>query len=1075
MKKITIYIVMATLCLFLKVKAQVSTIAIKGRITDENGLPISNATIKVKDSKSLTISNTEGLFNLSNVQLGSTLVISSIGYKSNEIHITKSAEYLVIRMPTEDNGLNEVQVVSTGYQNIPNERTTGSFAQPIKEAFDSRVSTDILSRLNGITSGLVFNANTGNTINGQLDINIRGRSTIRANDQPLVVVDNFPYSGDLSNINPNDVASITVLKDAAASSVWGVKAGNGVIVITTKKGKINQGLKISFNSNLTIINKPNLYYNPNFLISPDYIEIEKFLFDKGKYTSALSDVINHPAISPAIEIMANINKLSLSDSLSAMNRLRKIDVRKQNEEYFYRRGFTQQYAINLSGGTEKASYYISSGVDKTQQNLKANDNQRFTLNTLSTFKPLENLEFTAGIYYTKTLSNTDNTLNTIVNQTASYYPYIQYADSNNNHLAITRNYSNTFISSAPSKGFLDWNYVPLNELGLTQNSNNSNDTRIVTGLKYDIIKGLNLDLKYQYQKSFSERNTYQNKDTYYARNLINQFSILSNDQVIDYNVPVGGILNYQNGSINSQNFRAQLSFAKSIGDHDFSILTGYELSQSTTDIKGGAMYGYDNELAIYNPVNYNIYYDTNPSGGSNIPDGVFIGGTLERLRSTYAIGSYTYKQKYTLTGSTRVDGSNYFGVQTNKKSVPLWSLGSKWDVSDEDFYNIKWLPQLSLSMSYGFNGNLDRSTTGITTFYRLSNARFTKINYADVGNIGNPELKWEKIKQTKLGLTFASNDNRLTGSFEYFFKKGVDLIGSTLLAPNTGVISFNGNFAEIAGKGYDLTLNSRNFRGKFAWQTSLLISQATDKVTKYDIKATNGQLVSSDGLNGRSIVPIVGKPVYSVLSLPWGGLDPENGDPIGFINGSKSKDYAALNATRLEDLKYNGSARPTVFGGISNTFSYEDLSLTVNVSFKFNYYFRMPSLSYTNLFGNSIQGNSDYARRWKNQGDELETHVPSAVYPANAGRDRFYASSSILVEKGDNIRLQDIGLNYTFRKSKWTFIPINDIQLYAYINNIGVLWKATNSDVDPDFIPGSSTTSIYPTPRSFSVGLKTNF
>lgn len=1075
MKKLAIYIVMAVLCLNFEAKAQVSTLTLKGKIIDANKIPVVGANVKVKGKQLFATTTTDGTFTINNAGLGTTLIISSIGFFTKEISDVQKLNLGEITLEADNNELREVEIVSTGYQNIPKERATGSFAQPIKEAFESRVSTDVLSKLNGITSGLVFNSNTGNTANGQFDINIRGRSTIRANDQPLIIVDNFPYSGDINNINPNDVASVTVLKDAAASSVWGVKAGNGVIVITTKKGKLNQQLKVSLNSNLTIAEKPDLFYNPNFLSSSDYIEIEKFLYDKGKYGAQLADIVNYPSISPAVEIMANNGKLTSLDSLSAINNLKNTDVRNQNSRYFYRKPVIQQYAINLSGGTEKVSYFVSSGLDKSLQNLRGNDNQRITISTLNTFRPLKNLELSAGFYYTKTDANSDNTLNTVLSQNSTYFPYIQYADINNNPLAITRTYRNNFTNSAISKGFLDWNFFPLNELGLTQNNSKTTDSRITTGLNYELIKGISFDVKYQYQKSINENKVYRNKDTYFSRNLVNQFSVLDNDHVIDYNIPVGGVLNYNNGSTVSQNFRAQLNLARTIGSHDFSVLAGYELSQSSTDLKGGTLYGYDDELVTYGSVNYNTYYQTNPVGGAYIPDGIAIGGTLERLRSVFAIGSYVYKDKYTVTGSTRIDGSNYFGVATNQKSVPLWSVGAKWNVSSEKLYKLSWLPQLNLSVSFGYNGNLDRSSTGITTFYRLSNAKFTRIGFAEVGNIGNPDLRWERIRQTKLGLDFVSIDNRLSGSFEFYLKKGVDLIGSTLLAPNTGVMNFNGNFAEMKGKGFDLSLNSRNITGRFSWLTAILISHATDKVTKYDIVAANGQQVNSDGLNGKSIVPIVGRPVYSVFSLPWAGLDPNNGDPLGFINGNKSKDYTALNATELSDLKYNGSARPTFFGGISNTFSYADLSLTINISFKLNYYFRQPSVSYTNLFQNSILPNSDYGNRWKKPGDELNTNVPSLVYPHNSARDDFYTNSSILVEKGDHIRLQDIGLNYTFRKSKWSFIPVNDIQLYAYVNNVGILWKATKTNFDPDFVPSSTTTTIFPTPRSFSLGVKVNF
>src|SRR5690606_24887505 len=206
--------------------------------------------------------------------------------------------------------------------------------------------------------------------NGDLDISIRGRSTINANDQPLLVVDNFPYSGRITDINPNDVVSVTVLKDAAAASIWGVRAGNGVIVITTKSGRVNQKTTVSFNSNVTITDRPDLHYNPNFLASADYIDIEHFLFTKGRYTADLSNRTTFPAVSPVVEIMANTSALSTADSLAAINHLKSIDARDLNRDVFFRNAVNQQYALSFSGGGDKSSFYVSSGYDQNMQSLK---------------------------------------------------------------------------------------------------------------------------------------------------------------------------------------------------------------------------------------------------------------------------------------------------------------------------------------------------------------------------------------------------------------------------------------------------------------------------------------------------------------------------------------------------------------------------------------------------------------------------------------------------------------------------------------------------------------------------------
>lgn len=1071
MKKMTIIFVLALLCLFDRTQGQEKTITVKGRVVDEKRMPIPSVSVKIKQNRTSINTNSDGYFSLDNVKVTDKLVITHVAYGMKEIAVNGRQDLGdILLLP--DNQLREIEIVSTGYQNLPKERATGSFTQPIKEAFDSRVSTDVISRLKGITSGLVFNANTGNTVNGQTDLNIRGRSTINANDQPLIVVDNFPYSGNINNINPNDVATVTILKDAAASSIWGVRAGNGVIVITTKKGQLNQPFKISLNSNITTTGAPDLTYNPNFLPSSTYIEIEKFLYEKGKYNTVLSDLINYPTISPAVEILANGGKLTSADSTVQINRLKTIDVRDANKNLFYRPAIHQQHQLNLSGGSAQLSYYFSAGYDKELQTLKRNDNDRLTLSTTNSYRPLKNLELSSGIYLTKNVANRDHTLSTLTGNQQLNYPYLRYQNDNGMPLSVTRIYRESYITSAPAKGFLDWSYVPLNEPEATTNQSNAMDTRLFAGANYQLIAGLNIELKYQYQKTITENRILYGLSSYTTRNLINQYAILTNGLVTGYNVPVGDILSSQNSNLDARNLRGQVSYNKSFGMHDISLLSGYEISQTKGNSTGFTIYGYNDETGAFKDVNSNTLYPLNPSGNALISSGISINGTIERLRSAYAIGSYGYDQKYTFTASARIDGSNYFGINANQKSVPLWSAGAKWNLDQEEFYPFKWLPKLSLSATFGYNGNLDRSTTGVTVFNTVNNARFTGLNYAEITSFGNPELRWEKSSQTKFGIAFALIHNTLSGNVDYYLKKGIDLIGTTILAPSSGVSRFRGNFAEMKGRGLDISLNSNNLKGKFNWRSYLLFSHAADRVTQYDLTAASNQILNADGYNGKSIVPVIGRPVFSVFSLTWAGLEPQTGNPQGYLNGTVSTDYAALNTTKLDELKYHGPGRPTIFGNLTNAFDYKDFSLIVNISYKFGYYFKSPSVNYSLLYGNSLIPNQDYENRWKKPGDEQDTHVPSSVYPTNTARDNFYANSSILVDKADHIRLNDISLSYTFKKARLQQLPFESLQIYGYVNNLGILWKRTASKLDPDFIPQVTTTTLAPSPRSFAFGLK---
>jgi len=1082
MKKFLLFIVLATLCLFFRAEAQTS-FTIKGRVTDSSdNKPIQGATIKIISSKVATSTNEKGEFSIISIANTGRLMISYIGFKTIFINFDAAVKAdLHISLAEEKNALNEVSIVSTGYQSLSKGQATGSFAQPVKEMYDDRVSTDVLSKLNGITSGLLFNSNTTTSQTG-LDISIRGRSTIFANDQPLIVIDNFPYSGDINNINPNDVESVTVLKDAAAASIWGVRAGNGVIVITTKKGKKNQPLKVGFNANLTVFAKPNLNYNPNQLSSSSYIGLEKYLFNQGYYDPLLSDTYDLPVISPVVQLLASerAGTISAADVNTQLNALSKINLNDQVSKYFYQNAANQQYALNFSSGSDKAIYYFSAGYDEDLATLKDNANQRITVNTQNTFYPTKNLEINVGLNAVQSNHKTDNTLN----QTQNFlFPYSQLADAKGNPLAIPFGYASTFIQNAPASGFLDWTYSPLDQLGESNITNKDNDIRFTTGLKYTFIKGLSASVKYQYENASLQYRDFESQQSYYTRNLINQYSILTNGIVSGYNIPLGGILNQSNANTISNNVRGQLNYNLDWKNSSIVALAGYELSQTSSASNSSTLYGYNDANATFSNIDAVDAFALNPNNYATINSGLGSGGTLDRIRSSFANIAYTYKERYTLSGSGRIDGSNYFGVATNQKSLPLWSAGGKWAINKEDFYTLSWLPVLDLRATYGYNGNLDRSVTGVTTLQFNSNAQYTNLPYSIISNIGNPDLRWEKTAIANLALDFGIKDNVVTGSFEYYLKRETDLLGYKSLPENTGVPTLQpleGNFSDMTGNGFDLSVTTRNLNGTLKWSTTVLFSHATDKVTQYEAAPNQyaETLVAADG-NQTLAAPIVGKPVFGLYSYKWGGLDPANGNPIGYLNGSKSEDYTDINEnTPVGGLVYSGPARPTYFGGINNRFGYKGFSLEVQVNYKLGYYFRRPTINYYNITSAAtsfLSVNRDYNIRWMKPGDEKTTNVPSMVYPFDYDRSYFYEYSSINVDNGDNIRLQDINLSYDFNKAAYPRLPFNNLRLFLYANNIGILWRANHDGIDPDAVPTAGSNTTMPNPRSISFGIKGTF
>jgi hypothetical protein len=416
-----------------------------------------------------------------------------------------------------------------------------------------------------------------------------------------------------------------------------------------------------------------------------------------------------------------------------------------------------------------------------------------------------------------------------------------------------------------------------------------------------------------------------------------------------------------------------------------------------------------------------------------------------------------------LSLSARRDESNLFGVNSNQKGVPLWSAGLAWNLMQEPFWRAGWLSYLKLRLTYGYSGNVDNSRSAYTTIAYQPNNPYIHIPYADILNPPNPELRWERVGMLNTGMDFALRGERLSGSIDFFIKKAKDLISPAPVDPTTGFNQLYINSGRTRGRGVDLQLNSRNLKGALAWNTTLLFSWNRNKVTDYYNSATTSAFYVSDGL---ALNPVGGRDVYGIYSYRWAGLDPQTGDPRGYVQGQVSKDYNALvNSSTLGDLHYEGSAIPVYYGALRNTLSWRGISLSANITYKLGYFFRKTSINYSDLFSRWT-GSSDYALRWQKPGDESRTSVPSLVYPADANRDQFYTYSEATVARGDHIRLQDLRLGYQLERERSRWLPFRQAELFVYAANLGILWRANKWGIDPDYGNG------LPSPRTISLGLK---
>ncbi|HXO75188.1 MAG TPA: hypothetical protein VN824_08145, partial [Puia sp.] len=572
------------------------------------------------------------------------------------------------------------------------------------------------------------------------------------------------------------------------------------------------------------------------------------------------------------------------------------------------------------------------------------------------------------------------------------------------------------------------------------------------------------EAKYQLEQASGENRQLYSADSYYVRNLVNSFTQVTGDNIVRP-VPLGAILDQTHNELAAHALRGQLNFSQTWGRHQVTAIGGAEVRQDNSRYNSSRAYGYNPELLTYTNVDL---VSTFPFYGGLGNDGAIynpmqFGQVLNRFVSFYGNGSYSYDNRYTVSVSARKDESNLFGVNSNQKGVPLWSAGLAWNVAGEGFWHVDMLPYLKLRLTYGYSGNVDNSRSAYTTIAYQTTNPYTHVPYASILNPPNPELRWERVGMTNIGLDFGLRGDRITGSVDYYIKKGRDLISPAPVDLTTGFTLLYINSGKTRGQGLDLQLSSRNLTGAFGWNTTLLFSWNRSKVVDYYNNISTGSFYVSDGL---AVNPVPGRDVYGLYSYRWAGLDGQTGDPQGYLNGQVSKDYSALvNNSQLADLKYNGSAIPVYFGALRNTFSWRGISVSANISYKLDYFFRRTSINYTSLFSGWV-GNRDYVLRWQQPGDEKRTNVPSMVYPADADRDQFYTYSDATIARGDNVRLQDLNIGYQLDRQHQRWLPFKRLQVYMYAANLGIIWRANKWNVDPDYGAG------IPAARTISLGLK---
>jgi TonB-linked SusC/RagA family outer membrane protein len=1081
------------------------SIVYKGTVTDENGKPMAGTTVKVKDSRKITYTTPKGTFAIYGPKKGGSLIISYVGYLTKEITLSGvDPNQVSVKMVPGSNNLGEVNVVSTGYQDLPKERATGSFEVITKEQLQHTTDPNLLRRLEGITTSINFNnqlisANSSSTLARNapppiVNLTIRGKNTLpRAANEftgvPLVVIDGIasPYSIDY--INPNEVESITILKDAASASIWGSRAANGVIVVKTKRGSYQKPLSLSFNSNFNITEKLDLFYN-KMMSTSDYIDAEvKRFYENGVDVPAIITPTGSTLTSPQrrislVDEILGKQKRGESTQLQtdlALDELRGNDIRKDFTKYFLRNALRQSYSIAADGGGKKNSYRLSVGYDNILNNTKQSDGDRLTINYSTGIRLSKKIDLQANITYSLQKNNNqapNNSISASTNDT--FYPYTRLVDGSGNAIRIPKLYRPTWVDLFESfygNRVLNLQYVPLEDIREGYQKNKSENVNLGINAAYNLNSIITANIAYNYNVGQSQQDLLYRQNSWYMRDLINLYT---NRTTFARSLPLGGFLSTGVSRPKNYTLRGQLNLNKSwVSKHSLNGVAGLDVNQQYNKSISNVYYGYSEEsLSNNNNLNFGssqtlLYNNSIGVSSAPLPS---IPQSFSSLRTrtigVYSNVAYTFDRKYTVSGSLRRDLSSDFGIGSNKGGVPFWSSGLSWNINNEDFYNWSLLPRMQLRATYGYNGNANPAVSAYPLILRSANLNENGLPFANtLTDASNFKLRPEKTAVMNFGLDFGFRNNRLSGSIEYYNKTTTDLLSQGVVDPTTGYTRLTYNTGDMKGSGVDVILNSINLQtGHFSWTSNFLFSHNWVKVTKLYVPATE---TVSQGLEGAQAYN-VGYNVYRLFALRWAGLDPLTGDPRIYLNGQPvsisgnargDAAYFKSLAAPLSTMRYFGSSVPVYFGSLRNSISYGSFSFSANLLYKLGYYFRKTgTMSYYNLFSQRNLQRIEYVQRWQQPGDEYKTNIPSVTFPISENRDLVYRYADINVLKADHVRLQEINCSYSFNKQNWY---LKNLRIYFNVSNLGILWRANKFGIDPD-------TNDFPNPRTYSFGLSTN-
>ena len=1053
---------------------------ITGIVTDEAGEPLIGAAVYVENGNHAkgVITDYNGRYEIK-AALDEALVFSYVGMAKQVLAV--SGNVMNVTLKEESKMLGDVVV--TGYQTISKERATGAF-DIIKEKALEKPSVTIADRLVGKVAGV--QATT--TADGEISFKIRGNGTLQSDAEPLIVVDGFPISTGFASINPNDVANISILKDAAAASIWGARASNGVIVVTTKKGNKAKGLTVEVDAQLRIGNKVDIDYLRNMMSSTESIEYQKKTF--GTYladpVSPSSTPASFPEFSRAYQYRYNQaavlynkyskNEISESEYNTGLSSLAALDNKRQISDELLKRPIYQQYNVTLSGATARMTNYVSMLYAYDTTRYQGSDSRKFQFDYRGNIKLLKWLEMDVSAMALYRKNNTSGATasdiaelapyDMVLNQDGSYtdMSYImQYADGIN-HMLNQYDFP-----------YSDWSYNLLREVNGRSMSNKTMNNRFQVGLRATILEGLSVSTKFQLEHVQKDSRQLYTDETYYVRDVVDRFTTLDlKKKTATAHIEKGSILNEGKYATDAYNWRNQLDFNRTFAErHAINAVAGVEVRQSKINNRTFApIYGYDDNYLTSRPIQEVVVTNCFNERKVSIPVKSMFRYSLQRYFSAFTNLAYTFDDKYSISGSFRTDASNFITDDPKYRYSPFWSVGFSWNMMHEDFMKSQhWLDYLTPRITYGCNGNANTTTSMVPLITMAGVSDITQEQYARISSYGNPQMSWEQTHVVNFGIDWSMFGGKFYGKIDVYNKKGTDImadvsvpIASGQLKPGFNIVDakITANAAEVTNRGFEMELgSSQDFGAGVHWDGNVTLAYNKNKVDKLYLG-----YVGHDKM--RDPIPIEGYDINGLWAYQYAGLRERTDDegntykvPNIYVDnegGTSPVDNILENTDGRKAMKYMGTTVAPWTVGMSHSFEYKEWALSFTMIGKFGHKFRQTGFNYADPLVTIPN------RQYTQLQDETVMPMPDNKFINLSHYSSISPYMDYNVKSANHVRMQELTLSYSLPQvllRKW---GISRLTCYLQGNDLFTI-KAT--DEDPEYAYGGFR--LQPT---YTIGVK---